>query len=101
MSRSAADKRCVAVDPLLVELLAVANNEDEEVELRESYTTALAKVLLSGGKNISETSRESLISYLDEQLESSVKSENLNSANAQILAALLVAHPAALKPLVV
>ncbi|GAA6058506.1 hypothetical protein JCM10212_006945 [Sporobolomyces blumeae] len=73
------------VDPLVTELVNLASTEEGEV--RDSVVNGLAKVTLSGGKNLSESSVSSIVDLVSEAFAETPK-EAYGTAIARTVAAL-------------
>lgn len=73
------------VDPLVTELVNLASTEEGEV--RDSTVNGLAKVVLSGGKNLSESSVSSIVDLVSEAFAETPK-ESYATAIARTAAAL-------------
>ncbi|GAA5877296.1 hypothetical protein JCM16303_006233 [Sporobolomyces ruberrimus] len=73
------------VDPLVTELVNLASTEEGEV--RDSTVNGLAKVVFSGGKNLSESSVSSIVDLISEAFAETPK-ESYSTAIARTTAAL-------------
>ncbi|KAK4705757.1 hypothetical protein P7C70_g456, partial [Phenoliferia sp. Uapishka_3] len=81
------------VAPLITELTNLASTEEGEV--RDSVVSGLANVVLSGGQNLPEESKSSLLDLVGEAFSESNNKEPYNSAIGRLVAAVAV-HEASL-----
>ena len=79
------------VDPLIAELVTGAKTPDEGV--RNSMLGALQEVVSKVGANMSETSRDSILTLIDTPTED--KNDDMRVTNARLLGALIKVLPAA------
>jgi len=74
----------ITVDPLITELLTGAQNQ-EEYAIREAYSSALTRVILSGGKNASAPARTAIVEFLDGNLAQPSQKGTFNLASASFI----------------
>ncbi|KAM0756603.1 ARM repeat-containing protein [Meredithblackwellia eburnea MCA 4105] len=84
------------VDPLITELANLTSTEEGDV--RESIVTGLANVVQSGGKNLSEGSKSTVMDVISEAFAESNHKETFNIAIGKLTAAVAVHDTELIEP---